>query len=322
MVMRKINRVKKLSIYAQCVMASVIFGTAGIATKIAVESMHPLVYGGLINLFIGLILLLFIRNFNYLKNTKLTFNIVVNSLLMMLYIAFQTTGIMLSGPLKASILFLVTPIFMYFFSVILLHEPVIKRVIFGGLIALSGSLLIVGLPVLLGQSFAYGDVLLVSGYALIALIIIHMKYMFSFASPIELMGVRFTIAGAGLLTYVAAVFSPSLLTQGDASAWAMVAYGIVVTGVIAHVIYYKSLSRMKAEEVAPLSYLEPMTGSILAVFLLGESLGPASVIGVLIILIGVLFSSPYHASLFAHYHMPKKISPLGHLRRWLAAHSV
>jgi drug/metabolite transporter (DMT)-like permease len=322
MVMRKINTVKKMSVFAQCVTASVIFGTAGIATKIAVESMHPLVYGGLINLFIGLVLLLFIRNFNYLKNKRVTFNIIVNSFLMMLFIAFQTTGIMLSGPLKASVLLLVTPIFMYFFSVILLHEPVIKRVIFGGTIALLGSLLLVGLPVLLGQSFAFGDVLLVSGYALVALIIIHMKYMFSFASPIELMGVRFTIAGAGLLAYVAVVLSPSLLTQGDANAWAMVAYGIVITGVIAHVLYYKSLSRMKAEEVAPLTYLEPMTGSVLAVFVLGESLGPASVTGVLIILVGVLVSSPHQASLFAHYHMPKKISPLGHLKRWLATHPL
>jgi DME family drug/metabolite transporter len=81
--------------------------------------------------------------------------------------------------------------------------------------------------------------------------------------------------------------SDRVLPRGDEIAWVLL-LGILFTAV-SGVLYVWLLRRVRAQAVAILAYLEPVSAALLAWALLGEPLGPAIVLGgALIVTSGVL----------------------------------
>ncbi|MEX0749055.1 MAG: DMT family transporter [Candidatus Saccharimonadales bacterium] len=304
--MLSINKTRNYNALAVAAFAISLYGTNAVVMKVGIETMDPLLFSSLRFFLIGLILLSFVHSLSFLKNKWLLLQLGVSVAFIIVFVVAFPLGVDASTALKASILGLTTPIFVYLFSLILLHEPAIKRVLIGGMISLTGGLMLIGLPVVLGQTLVLGDVLLLTAYASVAAGIVHAKYMYTWLAPNELISLRFILAGGLVLAYVAISSDWSTLPLGDSVAWWSLLYCTIVPGVIANGLYYWSLHEVRAEDTAPIYYLEPLVGAAAAATLLGERLAVSAVIGAVVILAGVLLSHPHHVRVFHHYHVHTK----------------
>lgn len=312
--MMKKRRLPPLGPFALAILATMLFGSNAVALKVASESLDPLVYVTFRMLGSGLVLLLFLKGFTFLRDTKVFLHVLLSGGILLLGMLLYAPGVEQSGALKASVFGLTIPVFIYVFSVFLLHEPYIRRVMLGGIVALLGSIVLVGLPLFFGSSLQTGDLLLLGAFMSISAAIIHAKYLLTWLTPNQIISCRFFVAGIGLLAFVVMFRDPSIMLEGEPVAWLMVLYGVLVTGVIANTIYYRALRHMKAEQAAPLFYLDPLTGALLAALVLGERLEITALIGALIIIGGVAISHPHHVRLFYHYHIPIPRGPISYLK--------
>ena len=296
--------------------ASAVQGTNAVANKIAFESMDPIVFTSLRHIAIGVVLALFIRNAKHLLSGKPLIHLIINSLITLFVMVTLAIGINLSTAINAAILSLALPIFIYLFAVIFLREPVIKRVIAGGLLAMLGSLLIIGLPALLNRSFEMGDVVLLLSYIGLAAMIVHTKYIYKYLTTMEVLGVRFLFGGVVFRAYVL-LFMDVSFTQGDTTAWFSLVYSIIVTGIIATVVYYYSLRHIKAEYAAPIFYIDPMVGVMTAAIVLQEQLTTSAIVGTGFIVIGVMISHVHLTRLMHRVHFPTRKQ---RIKRYMATH--
>lgn len=287
------------------IISLILSGTNAVALKFATNSIEPLVYAGIRALSVSAILLVFVGNYRKIFSRKIILRVLPGAFLLFMFLSLSATAIGQSGALKASVLSLTFPVFVYLYALVLLHEPLIKKIFIGGLITLSGSLLLIGAPALLGQPLLISDVMLLLGYASYAGVIIHAKYMFKWLTPNELLSIRFFISGLLLVAFALITSGPASFIVGDGSAWLTLIYSILFVGIISNTLYYRGLSRVKAEQTAPLLYLDPMTSALLAAVVLGESLDATAIIGATVILIGVVLSYPHHHHLLHHYMHPK-----------------
>ena len=284
--------------------AMVLTGTNAIALKYASSSMDPLVFASLRALAVGVILISFVSNYRLIFSRKILLRLIPGVLLLLLFFSLHALGVSQSGALKASVFSLTIPVFVYIFSIVLLHEPLIKRIFLGGIITLVGSMTMVGLPVIFGQAVVLSDLFLLFAYSCLAGAVIHGKYMFKWLATNELLSMRFLLAGVLMTGFVLAYNGPTIFTVGDGGAWLALLYGIIIVGVGANTLLYRGLSRLKAEQTAPLMYLDPMTGALMATLLLGESLETSALVGVAIIVIGVIAAFPHHHHLMHNYLHP------------------
>ena len=306
-------KTKNMNAFVLVILAMVLYGTNAVALKYASQSMDPIAYAALRSLFIGAILLVFVKTVSKIISVKIILKLLPGVMMIAAFFALNALGVSESGALKASILSLTIPVYVYIYAVTLLHEPVIKRILFGGILTLIGSILLVGLPILFGYSLLLSDLLLLASYAFIAGAIVHGKYTFKWLTTNEMLSMRFFLSGIVLSSYVLIFMGPETFTIGDGGAWLVLLYAITISGIIGNTLYYRGLSKLKAEQTAPLLYLDPMTGTLLATLLLGEQLELIAAFGVVIIITGVFISYPHHHHVLFNYLHPSK----DHIRRIL-----
>ena len=314
------NRHIKLSAFTAAIVGNVLLGTNAVSTKIAIDfDMDPLFYVGLRAILIGLTLLLLIKNFDFLRNWRAIGHLFLSAAFITLFISLAALGLELSSAIKASLLSLTTPVSVYILSVLVLHEPIIRRALYGGLVALVGASLVVGLPLVTGEVFVFGDLLLFVAYFFLAASIIHAKYTFKWVEPVAVVSIRFLLAGIVIFSGVLAWNGMSVALEPQPQAWLALLYGTVIVGIIGVTMYYTSLRKIKGEEAAPLFYLDPMTGVVAAAILLGDRLDLAAAAGAAIVVAGVIIAHPHHGNMLHMYHAhhPHPLQHIGHAWRRL-----
>jgi drug/metabolite transporter (DMT)-like permease len=75
--------------------------------------------------------------------------------------------------------------------------------------------------------------------------------------------------------------------HADARSWAAVLFLAVMVSIVAYIGWYWALARGGIMRMAPLMFLQPISGLALAALILGERLGPALAVGAALVLIGV-----------------------------------
>ena len=86
--------------------------------------------------------------------------------------------------------------------------------------------------------------------------------------------------GAGLLV-------GGHVPHGDAESWAALLFLAVMVSIVGYVGWYWALARGGMMRMAPLMFLQPISGLVLAALILGERLTPALVVGAVFVLGGV-----------------------------------
>lgn len=99
------------------------------------------------------------------------------------------------------------------------------------------------------------------------------------------------LAGGALLMAVAAMAGCGLgFTPRPAAIGLLIALGTGPTA-IAYTLYLRGLRTSPAGTAALISLLEPLTGTVLAVLLLGNRLGPVSIAGAVLLALAVILTA-------------------------------
>ncbi len=187
----------------------------------------------------------------------------------------------------ASVLNSTSPIFVFLFTALVTrHELLSGRKLFGAVLGLIGVILIVGIDALAGLGFA------VAGQA--ACLASAMLYAGAaiYGRRFAQLGALQTALGAMLwasvvLVPAAFVFEQPLALSPSAKAVAATAMlSILCTGV-AMLIYFRLIHTLGSLGVASQAYLRAGIGVILGVVLLGETLTPVVLMGLVAAIVGV-----------------------------------
>ena len=203
-------------------------------------------------------------------------------------------GLALSTPGHAALLYAMTPIFVFLLEWFRGKERATRRKVVGIAVAFAGTVVVLAGRGLLGMAGAR-DVLLGDGLLLLAVI----AWAF-YAVGGKAYAARYGGLATGSATLVAGtiLFAPvgagfvhlDRVTGLSGPGLASLAYLIVVTSVLAWLIYYWALGRAEASRVAIWSNLQPVLTALLAWAMYGEALTGPFVAGGAMVVAGVLIT--------------------------------
>lgn len=218
-----------------------------------------------------------------------------------LNLAFFFLGLKLTQAILASFLVGSVPIFTLLASHIFLKEKITLRIIFASTIAFAGVAIIIGNPDgKLNPTQIIGNVLLLlASLAWVAHEIIAKKLLKVYDGGV----VAFYSMAIGAFTFLPfAIFeyfqNPNWTSGVNSTGLAGLLYGIFFASLIAYWAWQKGLSGLPAGQASFFFYIDPISGAILSILLLGEKLTTELFIGAALITVGVFLaqrkSHPLH----------------------------
>lgn len=277
------------------VLSMVIFGTIGIFRR------YIPFPSGLIAMARGLIGMLFLLAYTRMRGIHLSadsvrkggWKLILSGVCLgfnwiLLFEAYRYTSVAL-----ATLCYYMAPILIILVSPLLFQERLTGRKILCVAIALAGMVLVSGITEAGGaqaqeSSRTTGILLGLGAAVLYASVVLLNKAMPSVEAYPKTI-VQLGTAAVTLLPY-------TLLTETiptEAFSWLsismLVLVGIIHTGV-AYALYFGSVSGLKAQTAALLSYLDPVVAILLSALLLGENLSVPGLIGALMVLGAALLS--------------------------------
>ncbi len=278
---------------ASIIIAMVIFGSIGIFVKnIDLSSLE-------IALLRAVIAGVFLIAVGVITNIDISFrDIKANGLLLILsgacmglnWVAlFQ--GYKYTTVSNATLGYYFAPIFVMVLSPIFLKEKTTPAKIICTFVAMFGLFLIINADGIRGDNtynHVLGMIYAVSGAALYATVILinkHIKNLPSFETTL----LQLIMAAIVLLPIVLLQFGMDMLNMEIKSRVNILLLGVVHTG-IAYLLYFKSFKKLKAQSIAILSYIDPVSAVIMATIFLKEDITAAKIIGGILILGSAYFA--------------------------------
>jgi len=201
-----------------------------------------------------------------------------------LYQACYFAAIVLVGVAVATLVTLcLAPVLVALFSVVVLREPLTRRVIIALVCALVGIGCIVGVqsggvlhadPVR-GVALACGSAL---GYAILTLA---GRSLAGRYAAIQVNAVGFA---AGALLLLPLALASGFVVAYPAQGWALLVYLGVVPSALGYVLFLTGMRTTPATVSSILTLMEPLTATVLAWILFGERLGPLGLVGAVLLL--------------------------------------
>lgn len=202
----------------------------------------------------------------------------------------------------ATLCYYMAPVFVMALSPVILKEPLTARKVICILAAFAGMLLISGLLPIEGKAAAetvseavsgsgaasaagrntLGILLGIGAAAFYASVMLMNKFLKNISSY-DTTVVQLASASLVLLPYICFTENLDSVSWTWATVGLLAVVGIVHTG-FAYWIYFSSMKDLPGQTIALLSYIDPATAILLSVFLLGETMNLASVIGAALIL--------------------------------------
>ncbi|MBE5801382.1 MAG: EamA/RhaT family transporter [Clostridiales bacterium] len=274
------------------ILSMIIFGTIGIFRRYI-----PLP-SGMIAFARGLIGMLFLLAYTRVRGIRISFaDIRKNGLKLflsgiflgfnwiLLFEAYRYTSVAV-----ATLCYYMAPILVILVSPILFRESLTPVKIVCVAVAFLGMVLVSGVTNISGVGKAeITGILLGLGAAVLYACVVLMNKKISGISAYDKTIVQLGTAAAVILPY-------TLLTEQVAGqAWSgltiicLLLVGVVHTGV-AYALYFGSVSEMKAQTAALLSYLDPVVAILLSALLLGERMTLAGAIGAVLVLGAAILS--------------------------------
>jgi drug/metabolite transporter (DMT)-like permease len=209
--------------------------------------------------------------------------------------AFFLYGLQLSTAAHAALLYTLTPLFVLLLAQALLGEFPGWRTAAGTALALGGTVW-----VLLHRSFDLSRGPLVGDLLLLVAVVAWAVYTAEGRPLVARFGaiatISWTIIGGTLLFLpvgIGALLVPAHraeVARASAEAWFGLGYLVVMSGVVAYLLWYWSLAHLPAARVAIFNNLQPLATALLAWLFLGEHITLAFVAGALVVIAGVLLA--------------------------------
>lgn len=289
------------------IIANIIWGAASPIFKLALQNLPPFTLAFL--RFFGAMLLLlpfatpsfWIGKKDWLKLILLSlFGITIN-------ITFFFFGLKHAPSINAPIIASSGPVFLYIFSILILHEKPHQKVFLGIMASLIGVLIIIGQSVfeqgvngaVLGNLFFVLATLGAVGHAIFSKEILH-KY--------KAITITFWSFLIGQLTFLPFFIYEMIylhpLDTIDSRGWFGLFYGVIFSSAIAYFLFEWGISQLEAQEVGLFTYIDPIAAIVIAIPLLGEAITPIFLAGSILVFLGIFLAEGR-----IHWH------PLHKLRR-------
>lgn len=268
-------------------LGAMLWGTVGIASKTlyGIEDVPPLVVG-FFRLALAVPLLaawcwwrLGPATFHFPGRDL--FRIATLGVAMALYQVFYFQAVALIGVALATLITICSaPVLVGAAAVILLGEPLSRRIVTALLIGLVGAGLLVGVPSDAGNPVG---VLLALGSALSYAVFVLCSRSLAHHDPGKIIVVGF---GAGAL-----FLAPFALTAGvqfgtwPVSAWVALLYVGLVPTALAYLLYFRGMRDTPATPASILALAEPLTATVLAFALFDERLSLPAMIGAALLMV-------------------------------------
>ncbi|MFN8385406.1 MAG: DMT family transporter [Anaerolineales bacterium] len=284
----------KLLPYLEAAFAATVWGASFIATKVALQDVSPITIVWL-RFGMGLLVLgaavALRKQFAMPKKNEWGYFALLGFLGITFHQWLQSNGLQTSEASTTAWIVATTPVFMALLGWLILKEGLSLVKILGIALAFFGVLLVVSDgnlgSISIGKFGAPGDILiLVSAVNWAVVSVLSRRGLKTtsaslFVFYMMLFGWLFTsILFVGNSLYVEV---PALTFNG----WLGVAFlGIFCSG-LAYIAWYDALQALTTASTGAFLYIEPLIAMIVAFFVLGEAITPASLIGGGIILLGV-----------------------------------
>ena len=208
---------------------------------------------------------------------------------------FFLYGLQLSTAAHASLLYTLTPLFVLLMAQALIGEAPGWRTSLGTALALGGTLYVLfqrGIDLSRGPLF--GDLLLLVAVVAWAVYTAEGRTLVTEFGAIPTIAWTL-IAGSAMfmplgLGSLAPARERAAIAHASAQAWWGLVYLIVITSVVAYLLWYWGLKHLPAARVAIFSNLQPLATAVLAHFFLGEHITLKFVGGALVVISGVLLA--------------------------------
>jgi drug/metabolite transporter (DMT)-like permease len=291
----------RLRAYFYLTLVVIIWGIAGPVIKLTLRVLPAdtfLLYRFFLSSLIAVVIFL-IRGIKLPKSPGLLIQLIIYSLLTATFsLGFLFLGLEKTSLLEMSLISVFGPVLTVLGGWLFLKDHIVKREKIGIAIAFVGSILLIIEPVLDGQgskASLFGNLLiflsLLSGSASA---IILKKLLRNHLDPLTVVNVTFLI---GFLTLIPAViyktgFAQSLtIIKGLPLPYHLaVIYMAVFSGTIAYFLSDLAQKSIEVSEAALFSYLYPILSAILAIWILGDKMSSASLVGSAITFIGVVLA--------------------------------
>lgn len=201
------------------------------------------------------------------------------------------TGLKRTSAAHSAILIALLPVFVLLLSALERFEPVGLSKVAGVLIAFAGVCVIaLERGVDFKGSYLVGDLLTLAGVLAFSAYTVFGKPVLRDLGPMRLTGLAFVTGGAGIVL----VAFPAALRQDWASlsraALLCLAAVVVLSTLLAYILYYYALSRIDPSKVGTMMYLQPVVAAAIAYFVAGESFGTPFLLGGGLVLSGVVLA--------------------------------
>jgi len=208
---------------------------------------------------------------------------------------FFQTGLALSTAGHAALLYSLTPLFVLLLAQALRRELPGMRTAVGTLIALAGTLYVLAWRGLdLSRGPLLGDLLLLVAVVAWALFTAEGRPLVTAYGPLPVIAWTL-IAGTAMylplgIASLAAPGAVHRIVHASRAAWLGVLYLVLVTSVIAYLLWYWALAHLPAARVAVFTNLQPLATAVLAHVFLGEHVTPQFIGGALVVISGVVLA--------------------------------
>ena len=208
---------------------------------------------------------------------------------------FFLYGLQFSTAAHAALLYTLTPVFVLVLAQALLGEFPGWRTAAGAALALTGTTwVLLHRGVDLSRGPLFGDLLVL--IAVVAWAVYTAEGREVVAKFGALSTISWTIIGGTVLYLPLGIASLALpahrreITHASREAWIGLAYLIVMTSVVAYLLWYWGLAHLAAARVAIFSNLQPLATALLSWLFLGEHITVAFVAGAVVVIAGVLLA--------------------------------
>lgn len=204
------------------------------------------------------------------------------------------TGMARTTPGHGALLYALTPIFVFLLARWRLGERASRAKVAGIALAFAGVVV-----VLLGRgalgapeaaSGLVGDLLILLAVVAWAVFAVGGKVYAERYGVRVMTGVAITIGTAAYLPFGLAVSDAGAFARLSPGGWGAVLYLVVLTSIVAYLVYYEAMKRADASRVAIYSNLQPVFTALLAWALHGEAVTASFAVGGAMVLAGVVLT--------------------------------
>lgn len=201
------------------------------------------------------------------------------------------TGLERTSAAHSAILVALLPVFVLLLSALERFEPVSLSKVAGILVAFAGvSVIALERGVDFNGSYTRGDLLTLAGVMAFSAYTAFGKPALRDLGPLRLTGLAFLTGGAGIvLVAFPAAARQDWRAVSSTAVWCLAGV-VVLSTIVAYILYYFALSRIDPSKVGAMMYLQPVVAAVIAYFIAGESFSAQFLLGGGMVLSGVVLT--------------------------------